>query len=159
MADDPLNSVVCVIDCPVYFQAVVSDISPAAACFDLAFSGRIRLIISDAIEAEVRDVLARPKLLKKRPYLKRPEARDLVNAMISVSHRIAEVPHVFSYPRDPKDEPYLNLAIAGHAEYLVSRDRDLLDLESRDSPVGQDLRKLAPRLRIVDPVELLRLLR
>ncbi len=29
--------------------------------------------------------------------------------------------------RDPKDEPYLNLAAECQADYLVSRDRDLLE--------------------------------
>jgi putative PIN family toxin of toxin-antitoxin system len=40
----------------------------------------------------------------------------------------AEVPRTLTLPRDPKDEPYLNLALAVGAQYLVSRDKDLLDL-------------------------------
>lgn len=36
----------------------------------------------------------------------------------------------FSYERDPKDEPYVNLALAAGAKYLVTRDKDLLDLMS-----------------------------
>ena len=37
-------------------------------------------------------------------------------------------PSVFAYPRDPKDEPYVNLAVAAAADYVVTRDKDLLDL-------------------------------
>jgi predicted nucleic acid-binding protein len=37
------------------------------------------------------------------------------------------VPKEFSYRRD-EDEPYINLAVAAGADFIVSRDRDLLDL-------------------------------
>ena len=30
--------------------------------------------------------------------------------------------------RDRKDEPYLDLALSANARYLISRDKDLLDL-------------------------------
>jgi predicted nucleic acid-binding protein len=54
-----------------------------------------------------------------------------------------------------KDEPYINLAIITAADYLVSRDADLLDL-GRDSDVdGERLRRHSPRLRVLDPVEFL----
>ena len=35
---------------------------------------------------------------------------------------------MFTLARDPDDEPYLNLAIAVSADYLVTRDNDMLDL-------------------------------
>lgn len=49
--------------------------------------------------------------------------------------------------RDPKDEPYLNLAAHSQADYLVSRDRDLLEADA--------IAKKMPTLRIVDPVAFL----
>jgi predicted nucleic acid-binding protein len=64
------------------------------------------------------------------------------------------VPKAFSYERDPHDEPYLNLAIAVDAQYLVSRDKDLLDLMADSAFRGQ-----YPGLSIVDPVTLLRTLK
>lgn len=41
---------------------------------------------------------------------------------------IKNVLQVFNYARDPKDEKYINLAVAAGAEYIISRDSDLLDL-------------------------------
>ena len=38
---------------------------------------------------------------------------------------VADIPQV---PRDPKDDKFLATAMAGEADYLVSEDRDLLDL-------------------------------
>jgi predicted nucleic acid-binding protein len=42
-----------------------------------------------------------------------------------MSTLIVDVPLAFEYPRDPKDEPYINLAIAAEAGFLASRDRDI----------------------------------
>lgn len=49
---------------------------------------------------------------------------------------IDEVPREVALDRDPKDEPYLNLACVSGAEYLVSRDADLLDLAAGSHKVG-----------------------
>jgi predicted nucleic acid-binding protein len=45
---------------------------------------------------------------------------------------------------------YINLAIAADADYLTSRDKDLLDL-MRDP----DFTTRFPRIRVLDPVSLL----
>jgi predicted nucleic acid-binding protein len=67
---------------------------------------------------------------------------------------LTEVPRAVDLERDPKDEPYLDLAVAVRAHYLVSRDRDLLDL-MKDS----DFRQRFPDLNIVDPPTFLQALR
>ena len=63
------------------------------------------------------------------------------------------MPSLFSLPRDPDDEPYLNLAIAAGADYLVTWDKDLLDLMQDAS-----FRAQYPRLTILNPVALLQIL-
>ena len=55
-------------------------------------------------------------------------------------------------PRDPDDEPYLNLALEADAQFLVTRDRDLLDLMRSDTKEGRDSQSRFPDLKIVDPV-------
>jgi len=50
---------------------------------------------------------------------------------------ISEVPRVFAYDRDPKDEPYINLAIAAGANYIVSWDNDILDLAESSNLDGE----------------------
>ena len=57
---------------------------------------------------------------------------------------LADVPAIFSYPRDPKDEPYLNLALASGAGYLITWDKDLLDLMNETSLEGKALRQRFP---------------
>lgn len=62
------------------------------------------------------------------------------------------------YPRDPDDEPYLNLAIEAGAEFLVTRDRDLLDLMRWDREEGRTFQRRFPKLKNVDPVTFLKLI-
>ena len=68
---------------------------------------------------------------------------------------VAENPtKIFSFQRDPTDEIFINLALANHADYLVSRDRDLLDLRD-DSAFSSQF----PDLKIVSPVGFLEIVR
>ncbi len=68
---------------------------------------------------------------------------------------IDPVPNVFSYPRDPKDEHYVDLAIAASATLVVSRDKDLLALADPATVEGQDFAARFPAINIVTPVEML----
>ena len=60
--------------------------------------------------AEVRDLLARPRVRRRFPAL-----------------------------TDPKDALYINLAITARVSYLVSRDNDILDLANASTPDGERL--------------------
>ena len=66
---------------------------------------------------------------------------------------LTQVPNAYSLPRDPKDERYLNVAMAANAEFLVSRDLDLLDL-MKDA----DFRRQFPGLTILDPAAFLKVM-
>ena len=66
---------------------------------------------------------------------------------------VPNVPSLCSLPRDPDDEPYINLAIAVDADYLVTWDKDLLDLMQ-----DAGFRAQYPRLTILNPVALLQIL-
>jgi predicted nucleic acid-binding protein len=59
-------------------------------------------------------------------------------------------------PRDPKDEKYINLAIACKARYLVSNDKDLLNLMDESTLEGKEFRQKFPALQIIKPGELIR---
>ena len=101
--------------------------------------------------AEVKDVLSRPKLRKKLPNLTPERAEAFLQDVASYAVSIDEVPEQYRYERDPKDEPYINLALAAGARYLVSRDKDLLDLMN-----DQGFRNTCPGLTVLDPPALLR---
>ncbi len=108
------------------------------------------MFVSPDILAEIRDVLTRPKTQKKFPPLSPESVNVFVESVESKAVLLTRVPRAETLGRDPKDEPYLNLAIAARAQYLVSRDRDLLDLMEDNG-----FRKRHPDLMIIDPVAFL----
>src|ERR671926_1776999 len=67
------------------------------------------------------------------------------------------VPKKFSYPRDEDDEPYINLAGAAAADFIVSRDNGLLDLMTGHADECKEFRQRFRPLRVIEAVELLRL--
>jgi uncharacterized protein len=143
-----------VFDCMVFLQGAARPASPARACFQLVDDGLVTLCISPTILAEVRDVLSRPELVQKFPALTTEWVNEFVDSVAGKALVVPDVPNEFALPRDPKDEPYINLAITTQAELLVSRDRDLLDLMSDD-----EFHRRFPNLQIVDPVTFLRAIR
>jgi putative PIN family toxin of toxin-antitoxin system len=95
---------------------------PARAFFHALRTDQVA--VSDATMAELRDVLARPRLAR----FVDPELRDEVLLLVDVSgvpflpaERVVEC-------RDAKDNKYLELALASDAGVIVSGDDDLLVL-------------------------------
>ncbi len=124
-----------VFDCVVLLQAAVSTKGPAFACKKLVDAGKVSVFLSAEVLAEITDVLHRPELQRKFKFTpERAEAflRDLVAKTVA----LAEIPKHFSYPRDPDDEPYINLALAAAASYVVTWDKDLLDLMDETQAEG-----------------------
>jgi putative PIN family toxin of toxin-antitoxin system len=142
-----------VFDCNVFIQAVLSA-GPAFRCLALIEERRIELLLSPDVLAEARDVLYRPKLRRKNPQMTSERVERLLAFIAHHGVVIEHIAKITSFPRDPKDEPYLNLSIAGKAHYLVSRDRDLLDLMT-NSPEAQDFQRMHPGLKILSPEALL----
>ena len=148
-----------VFDCMVFLQGAARRESPAAACLLLAELAVVELCISAEILSEIRDVLTRPSIQQRFPALTDAMVDRFLTALGKHSVLISPVRRVFVYERDRKDEPYINLAIAAGASYLVSRDADILDLASGASRDGARLRSHAPELLILDPVSFLDVLR
>jgi len=140
-----------VFDAMVFLQAAANPSGPSGACFAHVRSGTLMLITSAETVSELRGLLARPKIRTKFPHLTDDVAEALVTEVERVSTCVDTVPRVFEHPRDPKDEPYINLAIVTDANYLTSRDKDLLDLMN-----DPDFTTRFPGIRVLDPLTLLR---
>ena len=145
-----------VFDCVVLLQAAASSKGPASACRGLVDSGHVRIFLSPDVLAEVTEVLNRPKLQRKFKTLTPELADAFIRDLTDKAEFLSDIPQVFAYPRDPDDEPYINLAIAAAARYLVTWDNDLLDLMDEATAVGSDFRQRFPHLRILTPVALIR---
>jgi predicted nucleic acid-binding protein len=101
---------------------------------------------------EVRDVLTRPEVVAKFPALSPAHVDQFVNDLLAKAALVQDVPPAFALPRDPKDEPYINLAIAAGARFLVTwNGRHLTYLMRQDTPEGVDFCARYPDLKIIDP--------
>ncbi len=89
---------------------------------------RIRPLISRPTAAELMRVLAYPKF-----KLSPDEQRELLADYLPWCHtvRIPDPPPATPQCRDPFDAPFLQLAVAGKADLLLSGDRDLLVLNGK----------------------------
>ena len=89
----------------------------------------VRLVTSNPLLDELRAALEYPRLQRYLKMSKRDKAEFVI-----LLEQIADPVTIADYPmtgicRDPDDEPYLQTALAGRADYLVSGDGDLLDLK------------------------------
>lgn len=141
-----------VFDCMIFLQAAARRASPSGACLALAEQGILELYISSAILAEVQDVIGRPQIRAKFQQLTDDVVAEFVARIERIAVRVDEVGTGITLARDPKDEPYLNLAADCQADYLVSRDRDLLE-------GAASIAETITNLRIVDPVAFLAAIR
>ncbi len=147
----PANQPGVVVDCMVFVQAAANAKSPAARILDLLDERKITLYVSKAILAEVRYVLNRSDVRASLRRLTDVAVEALFERLNQRVTLIRQVPRRFVYPRDPKDEPYINLAVEIKAAYLVSRDNDLLDLMKWEQEAGREFQKRFRFLKIVTP--------
>ena len=145
-----------VFDCMIFLQAAARPNGPAAALLELVEIDELELFVSEACLEEIREVLNRPSLQRKFPSLTISTVRDFLDRIQVCSVYSASVPSSFVLDRDPK---YVDLAIAIKADFLVTRDKDLLDSREQGSLLMQIFEKLEWGCKIVDPFEMLSYLR
>jgi len=87
------------------------------------------VFISESILEELEGVLR--KLSKKLSPEQIQYLQERVGQLLKVAHRIP-VSTNLSLSRDAKDDHYLSLCKEARADFLISGDRDLLDLDSED---------------------------
>lgn len=143
-----------VFDCNVFVQALISPTGPSAACVGAGLSQQITVYSTEYVLSEVRRVAARPKLVQRFGLTAEKTERFIAKLLSSIT-LVEEVPHVFSYDRDPKDEHYIDLAIATDSELVVSRDKDLLARSVPSDPAGQNFMARFPNIAVTTPVDLL----
>jgi putative PIN family toxin of toxin-antitoxin system len=144
-----------VFDCMVFLQAAANRNSPSARVLALVEVGEIKLFVSEEILNELREVLSRPKVRSRLKQISDADVIALYRRLDRSAYWLRDVPRTFQYSRDPKDELYINLAVAAGAAYLVSRDTDLVDLMTGSSAECKEFRQRFRGLKIIDPPSLL----
>ncbi|WP_254545190.1 putative toxin-antitoxin system toxin component, PIN family [Halomarina pelagica] len=88
------------------------------------FDDDVRLLVSDETMAELERVMTYDRL----PFT--DADRIQYPAILRRVADVVEPDETVELVRDPDDDKFLEVALAGDADYVVSGDRDLLDLES-----------------------------
>jgi uncharacterized protein len=114
-----------VLDASTFVSAALKANSIPERALLRAVGAPNRLILSQEVEDEYRDVIFRPKFDRFVSVERRQKILDIV---IFAAERVAPNEAVREC-RDPADDKYLALAFAGRADVLVSSDvRDLLSM-------------------------------
>lgn len=98
--------------------------SPPAQAVRLVMEGTAVHLFSEATFQELGDVLSRPKF---DSYLSREKRLHFLFEMRELSEFVT-INRTFSICRDPRDNKFLDLAVCGNADYLITGDEDLLEL-------------------------------
>lgn len=87
-------------------------------------AGEFILVVSEDIVSEYLDVLQRPKL-----HLKSRTIATIVNRIYRKAGFVTPEDHVSAVQADPTDNKFIEAAIAGKVDYIVSGDKHLRDLK------------------------------
>ena len=83
-----------------------------------------RLLFSEATMYELADVLARPKF---DPYVTRENRKSFIQRFGQIAEFVSIIQLVREC-RDPQDDKFLELALNGRADVIVTGDADLLGM-------------------------------
>jgi putative PIN family toxin of toxin-antitoxin system len=111
-----------VLDTNVWLSAFLtpSENSAARLIWNAWRTGVFDVVISHAIVNEIADKLV------EFGY-ERHDVEEFVALLYGLADTVT-IEHQVMGCRDPKDDPFIETAINGHAEYLVTRDKRLLTL-------------------------------
>jgi putative PIN family toxin of toxin-antitoxin system len=128
------------------------------ASWKAVLEGKLRAFTSDSAIAELKDVLGRPNLREHYGSSLDPANVDrFIGGYRSIATVIHTVPERFIVRADPKDSPFLNLAIESGADFLVTYDEThILSIRDPNHPQHNELLALSPGLKLVKPSELAR---
>jgi len=113
----------CVFDTNVLVSALMFDRSKPARAFFVALRVGEVLVSADVI-SELSDVLGREKF---RRYVNEEERGRFLRSLLREA-KLVGIQETVRACRDPKDDKFLELAVNGDADCIVSGDDDLLTL-------------------------------
>jgi putative PIN family toxin of toxin-antitoxin system len=112
-----------VIDANAIVSAFLFERSKPGRALQLALERGV-ILLSESAAAELAEVLRREKFER---YVIRQKREELLKAFIQEA-TLVEVAERIDACRDPRDNKYLELAVSGGADCIVSGDEDLLVL-------------------------------
>ena len=88
----------------------------------------VNLYTSAEILQEIRQVLLNKPHIRNRYTYSSESVEAFIDYLKAISTIVTQLPEIRVIERDPKDDMIIACAVAASADYIISRDRDLLDL-------------------------------
>jgi putative PIN family toxin of toxin-antitoxin system len=114
-----------VFDTVIFVRALLN---PKSRCGRLLFQyfDRYQIIVSSATARELLEVIQRPEITHKYKAVATIEIQKIIDLL--ARSEVVDLANVPAVVRDSKDDIFVATALVGHADYLVSEDKDLLEL-------------------------------
>lgn len=94
----------------------------------LCIEGKLNLMQTQETSKELERVLQRPKF----NFIPREKKRELLQHLTLISTKVTPKENVEVIREDPEDNKFLDCAVAGKADYIVSGDQHLLELNEHE---------------------------
>jgi uncharacterized protein len=107
----------------------IPKISESRWLFDAVLDGSLELIVSTAILEEYEEII-------ESFWGSAKLAENIINTLLNLRNLIKTEPHYFWFliEKDPDDNKFVDCAIAGNADYIISDDRHFNALSTIDFP-------------------------
>ena len=114
-----------VLDTSVFIRALINPYGVNAQLFQLA--DRYEVVVSESIIEEILEVVYRSSLRKKYTSMTEIRIEEMLDIIEGAKNAVPKTP--IAICRDPNDDRFLECAVEGKVDYLVSADKDLLDMK------------------------------
>lgn len=108
-----------VLDTNVFIAAYFNRKSASARIIDLCLDNKHKLIFSSRLRKEVRLILKNVRAER--------EFREKIRSLFVNASKVKPTKKVFTVKEDPEDNKFLECALEGEADYLITSDRHLLE--------------------------------
>jgi len=135
-----------VIDTNILVRAMLKPDGSVGPVVDFLRDRRYVFLYSDATLNELIDVLGRPRMVHR--YGLTAAEVDALCALVILRGELVRPGRVITACRDPKDDKFLEVAVAGQADVIVTSDGDL---EALDPFEGIPMISPAEFLRLLSP--------
>jgi putative PIN family toxin of toxin-antitoxin system len=130
-----------VVDTNTLLRAMISERSPSRAVLELLETRKVIVLLSKPVLDEYREILTDPELVERYPILTPKRVELTLRRLRYVGDVYRKVNVRFELPRDPRDAKFIELAITGEADFIITHDNDLLSLPASRTEAGRRFRQ------------------
>lgn len=132
-----------VLDANIYISSLISQKGNPYHIFKRWQGNEFNILISPPIIEEIRRVTGYKRILRKYPGVKE-EQRKLIKSLKKNGVMVEPQQKLIVVTADESDNRYIECAVAGNADYIVTGDNHLLDIASY-----QGIRIITPAIFLV----------